>query len=421
MRLVEKHIFYKSNKRFNSLDNICFLSKNLYNAALFKIKNHFEINGKWIRYNELEKDFRINNNIDYISLPNNSSQQTLMLLDTNLKSYFRALKAFKKSKTSFTGCPKFPNYKHKTNGRNVVIFTSVQFRFKEEYIYFPKKSGISPIKTKLSNDTKIHQVRIIPKNNSYIIEIVYHYNEIIKDKLNNEYLGIDLGVNNLASCVTTKGNIPFIINGKPLKSINQYYNKKKSEYQNKLGFYINNKGEKQQLSKSKRITRLTNKRNNKINDYLHKSSKMIINYCKENQIDNLVLGKNEGWKQEINIGKRNNQNFVQIPFNLFESYLRYKSMKEGINFITREESYTSKSSSMDLDFIPDYKRGNGNKYKFSGKRVCRGLYKSEKGLLLNADINGSINILRKEIGDDWLKPIILNRGFVIDPIKVIPL
>jgi putative transposase len=412
MKLVEQHIFHKTSNRFKSLDNICFLSKNLYNSALYRIKNDFDSNGKWLRYNELEKEFRTSDQKDYISLPNNSSQQILMLLDSNLKSYFKGLKSFKKSKTSFSGCPKFPFYKHKTKGRNIVVFTSVQFRFKDNKIFFPKKSGISPLSTKLSKDSKIQQVRVIPKNDLYVIEIVYNFQEKINLNKNNEYLSIDLGINNLASCITTKDDIPFIINGKPLKSINQYYNKKKSYYQSKLE--LNNK-----KKCSKRITKLTNKRNNKINDYLHKSSKLIINYCKENQIDNLVLGKNIGWKQEVKLGKKNNQNFVQIPFNKFESYLSYKCIKEGINFLLREESYTSKASSLDMDFIPNF--DSKEDHIFSGKRIKRGLYKTCDGTLLNADINGSINILRKEIGDDWLKPIILNRGFVVNPIKVSPL
>jgi putative transposase len=422
MKLTERHIVNKSSKEFKSLDQICFLSKNLYNSCLYRIKNEFNSTGKWIRYNQLEKEFRNSKQQDYIALPNNSSQQIMMLLDTNLKSYFSALKAFKKSKTSFTGCPKFPNYKDRVNGRNIMVFTCVQFRFKDSYIYFPKKSGINPIKTKLNKDTKIHQVRIIPRNDNYVIEVVYNFNEKIIENINNNWLSIDLGLNNLAACISNKEECkPFIINGKPLKSINQYYNKKKSQYQSKLGYYVNNNGEKKQTSKSKRINILTNKRNNKINDYLHKSSKLIIKYCEENAIDNIVLGKTNGWKQEINLGKRTNQNFVDIPFNRFESYLSYKCQKSGINFSCREESYTSIASALDLDKIPTYNKNTDNNYIFSGKRIYRGLYESSEGTLINSDINGSINILRKEIGDEWIKPILPNRGLVVSPLMVVPL
>ena len=420
MRLVEQHIFNKESKRYKSLDDICFLSKNLYNSCLYRIKNEFNDSGKWIRYNDLEKEFRTTKQNDYIALPNNSSQQIMMLLDTNFKSYFKGLKAFKKSRTSFTGCPKFPKFKDKIKGRNIVIFTSNQFRHVDNNIYFPKKSGLKPIRTKLTSDTKIYQVRIIPKNDNYVVEIVYEFKEKNIEIINNDWLSIDLGLNNLATCVTTKGDKPFIINGKPLKSMNQYYNKKKANLNSKLGHYINYKGERVQYCKSKNINKLENKRNDKINDYLHKSSKMIIDYCKVNDINNIVLGKNIGWKLEINHGKKNNQNFVEIPFNKFESNLMYKCQKEGINFVSREESYTSKASAMDLDNIPIYNYKNNSNYEFSGRRIKRGLYKTKDNTLINADVNGSINILRKEIGDDWLKPILLNRGFVGNPMKVLP-
>ena len=420
MRLVERHIFNKDSKRFKSLDNICFLSKNLYNSCLYRIKNEFNDTGKWIRYNDIEKEFRTTKQNDYVALPNNSSQQIMMLLDTNFKSYFKALKAFKKSKTSFNGCPKFPKFKDKIKGRNIVVFTSNQFRYVDDNIYFPKRSGLGPIKTKIKLDIKIYQIRIIPRNDNYVIEIIYEFKEKINTDINKERLSIDLGLNNLASCVTTKGNRPFIINGRPLKSMNQYYNKKKAHMKSKLGHFINQKGETVQYGKSKNITKLTNKRNNKINDYLHKSSKMIIDYCKENHIDNVVLGKNVGWKQDVNIGKINNQNFVDLPFNKFESYLIYKCQKEGINFVQREESYTSKASSLDLDNIPKYKSKENSNYTFSGKRIKRGLYQSKDKTTINADVNAGINILRKEIGDEWLKPFLSNRGFVVNPLKVTP-
>lgn len=429
MRLVEQHIFNINSQRFKSLDYVCFLSKNLYNSCLYAIKNEFNSTGKWIRYNNLEKEFRTTKQKDYIALPNNSSQQIMMLLDINLKSYFKGLKAFKKSKISFSGCPKFPKFKDKIKGRNIVVFTSNQFRRIDDNIYFPKRSGLKPIKTKISLETKIFQIRVVPKNDNYVIEIVYEFKEKIIENINNNWLSIDLGLNNLATCITSKGDKPFIINGKPLKSMNQYYNKKKAQMKSKLGHFTNYKGEMVQYGKSKNINKLTNKRNNKISDYLHKSSKMIIDYCKVNDIDNIVLGKNIGWKLEINHGKRNNQNFVEIPFNKFESYLTYKSQKVGINFVSREESYTSKASAIDLDCIPTYKSKKNsnideneiiNNYRFSGKRIKRGLYKTKGLTLINADVNGSINILRKEIGNDWLKPIIFNRGFVVDPMKVTP-
>ena len=421
MRLTEQHIYYNTSQRYESLDKLSFLSKNLYNSCLYRIKNEFNLSGRWLRYAELEKEFRTSQQKDYIAIPNNSSQQIMMIIDNNFKSYFKALKSFKRNKNSFTGCPKFPNYKDKTKGRNIIIFTCVQFRFKDGQIFFPKKSGLLPIKTKIKLNTKIYQVRIIPKNESYVIEVIYEFKEQIKEIKNNEWLSIDLGVNNLAACITTTDNKPFIINGKPLKSVNQYYNKKQAEHKSKLGHYINSKNEKVQYGKSKRINKLTNKRNNKINDYLHKSSKIVIDYCVKNKIDNIVLGKNVGWKSDVKMWKKNKQSFIEIPFNRFESYLMYKCQKYGLNFICREESYTSKASALDLDEIPTYKPNCNSNYQFSGKRVKRGLYKTSRGKILNADINGSINILRKEIGDVWLNSNLINRGFVVNPLMVVPL
>lgn len=400
MILTEQHIINKGNKKYKNLDNLCFLSKNLYNYSLFIIKSKFEETGKWIRYNELEKELRQSKQIDYISLPNNSSQQILMILDNNLKSFFNSLKEFKKTKTKFNSCPKFPKFKDKLNGRNIVLFTSNQFRIKDNYIYFPKKSNIKPFKIKTKD--KIKQVRIIPKINQYVIEIIYEIFNKTKI-LNNNYLSIDLGINNLATCTNNIKTNSFIINGKPLKSINQYYNKKKGYYQSQLKKNHNK-------NTSNRINKLTIKRNNKIKNYLHKCSKFIVSYCKENYIDNVVLGKNIGWKDKINLGKKTNQSFVSIPFNNFESYLRYKLQKEGLNLIIKNEAYTSKCSALDKEKIQKHK-------VYLGNRIHRGLFKTQTKII-NADVNGSLNILRKEIGDNFINEIVANIGLVDRPVKI---
>ena len=403
MQLVERHIIKKNNTHYKGCDNLCFLSKNLYNAGLYRIKQEFLETGKWLRYNELEKEFKLNNQLDYRHdiFPVNSSQQTLMLLDKNLKSYFSAIKSWKRDNKKFTGCPKFPKYLDKEKGMSVIFFTNVQFRIKGNLILFPKKSGLPFLKTKVTE--KILQVRIIPKLDYYIIEVVYNYQEKIKESLNQNYLSIDLGINNLATCVDTKNN-KFICNGKPVKSINQFYNKKLAKLKSSLQIRHNRKS-------SNKTRKLSLKRNNKITDYLHKSSRYIINHCIKNDIDNIVIGKNTGWKDSVNIGKRNNQNFVSIPFNTFESYLYYKAQKEGIRCITREESYTSKCSALDLEPIQ-------KQDIYLGKRVKRGLFKSSKGITINADINGSLNIMRKEVGDEVLNNFLTNRGLVVSPLKV---
>lgn len=296
--------------------------------------------------------------------------------------------------------PQFPKYKDKIKGRFTLCYTYIQVRFFDQFINFPKKEGIPNLRTKVLTE-KIKQIRIVPQNSCYIIEIVYSCQEKIRE-VNSRFLSIDLGLNNLGTITTSENTIPIILNGRPLKSINQYYNKKLAKLKSSL--------EKNHQRKfSNKTNFLTLKRNNKIADYMHKSSKSVINYCLQNNIDNIVVGKNEGWKQEINIGKRNNQNFVQIPFESFISKLSYKAQKEGISFKTREEAYTSKCSALDLE---DIKKHN----IYLGKRIKRGLFQTFDKTTINADVNGSLNILRKEVGNDFM--IKLDRGLVVSPVKV---
>lgn len=221
-------------------------------------------------------------------------------------------------------------------------------------------------------------------------------------------MSIDLGIDNLCTCISnvTKS---FIINGKPIKSINQFYNKQKSKFQSELKL-------KNHKNQSNRLYRLSLKRNNKIKDYFHKVSKYIVNQLVEQSINTLIIGKNNGWKQETKLGNKNNQNFVSIPFEILINMLKYKCKLQGINVILQEESYTSKASFFDNDYIPvcnsDYKH-----YNFSGKRIKRGLYVTNN-ILINADINGSLNILRKYLNvvcEEIISPT--NRGLVMNPVK----
>lgn len=399
MYLVEQHIISVNDKRYKDLDRICFLSKNLYNAALYEIKQEFLRTGKWIRYTSLDRKLKDEDNFDYRAISAASSQQILMSLDKSLKSYFFAIKAWKRDNKKFTGCPKFPKYKHKTKGRNVFPYSYAQFKHRDNYIFFPKKEGLSPLKTNCKEGS-VKQVRFVPKPDCYIIEVVYESK--VKEQLpdNNRVMSIDLGVNNLASIVTNVSKKAVLIDGRKLKSINQYYNKKKSKIQQQLK-KTNGK------ENSRRLMSLTRKRNNKVKDYLHKASKEIINICLENNITTLIVGHNDGWKQNTNLGKRNNQNFVSIPFETFISMLRYKSERQGLRFVEVNESHTSKCSSFDLEPVEHHD-------PYVGKRVKRGLFKTKDGILLNADINGSYNIMRKVKGDAAMPPY---TGFGYNPVK----
>ena len=270
------------------------------------------------------------------------------------------------------------------------------------FVKFPKITKLKPLKT---NVNLLKQVRIIPQSSCYIIEVVYEKQE--KDKIiNDHFLSIDLGLNNLMTCYDTKNNKSFIINGKPIKSINQYYNKKRSEIQSQL---IKNHNK----YSSNRLNNLTLKRNNKINDYLHKSSRFIVNYCVENNISNVIVGYNKEWKQDINIGKRNNQNFVNIPHQELIYKINYKMLLDGITLKEHEESYTSKCSALDLE--PIMKQKN-----YMGNRKHRGLFVSLTGIKINADLNGSLNILRKVSPDKGKETIqtLRCRGQAIWPTKI---
>ena len=370
MRLTESIQITKENKLYNELDRFCFLSKNLYNSSLYAIRQYFFNTKKYKNYNSLNKDFIQSHQIDYYALPTKVSQQTMKMVDQNFKSFFGLLKL--KSKKA-----KIPNYLKK-QGRFEIIFTIQSISQKELKKGFLKLSGINQ-KIKIRDTiTNIQQVRIIPKEtfNCYNIEIVYKVSEKQLKKDNKKYASIDLGINNIAT-VAFNCKKPFIINGKPLKSINQYYNKKRSKLTN---------------IKTRKAKLLNRKRDNKIKDYLHKASRYITNHLVYNNINTLIIGKNDGWKQEVNIGKKNNQNFVSIPFEKFIFMLQYKCNLEGINVIIREESYTSKCSFIDNEEIKKHET-------YLGGRIKRGLFKTAFGKIINADLNGSLNIMKKVVGE----------------------
>ncbi len=368
MQRVERHIV----KNDKAIDNLCFLSKNLYNLANYYIRQEFVENDNWLRYYMLDKTLQKTD--AYRALPAASSQQILTLLDKNWLSFFRSIKDWKKNPSKYKGRPKLPKYKDKEKGRSIIVFTNQQIKLKDGYIRFPKKVNLKPIKT-MVND--VRQVRIVPQANCHIIEVVYNKEIKHHDLVSETFLSIDLGVNNLATCANNIGLSPFVINGRIIKSMNQFYHKKKAILQAYIGIGI-----------SKRIRHLTFRRNNKIEDYLHKTSRFIVNYCIINRISVIVIGKNKNWKQSVNLGKANNQSFVGIPFDKLIKQIQYKAEEVGIRTEIIEEAYTSKCSFLDGEPI-------GKHEDYIGKRICRGLFESLNGALINADVNGSYNILKK--------------------------
>lgn len=405
MRLVESHIIKKNNHLWKECDRICFLSKNLYNQALYRVNGYYEETGEYKNYNAIVKELAKEKQVDYIAINTKVSQQTLMLLDKNFRSYFEALKSYKKDKSKFTGVPKKPRYKHKVKGRFNAEFT-IQTISKKELKYGIIKLASTQIRIPTSKI--VRHARIVPlKNGYYKIELIYLQKE--PNLINNKrYVGVDIGLNNLATVVSNNDLKPFIINGRPLKSINQYYNKKLSKLKSELPFYINNNGEKGQRKTSNRIESLTHKRNCKVNDYMHKESRKLVDILKQHNISKVVIGKNNQWKTEINIGKKNNQKFVSIPHSRFINMVIYKLRLEGIDAVCREESYTSKCSFLDKEEIKKHET-------YLGKRIKRGLFKTSKGFIWNADCNGASNILKKEIPNAFANGI---EGVVVRPIRI---
>ena len=375
MYLTERHII-KNNKE---LDILCFNSKNLYNRALYLVRQHYFETEGYLNYYGVRKLMVDSKDVDYYALPSRVSNYTLMLLDRNFKSFFSLIK--KKKGGSYDKSIRIPRYLDK-QGRTVAIFhkSAVSMVYLRKGLI--KLSSLSiEIPTKVT-ESNLVEVRILPRNNHHVVEVVYKVDDVKPKSDNGRYASIDLGLNNLA---TVGSNVvkPFIINGKPLKSINQYWNKEKSRLQSLL------KGDKKT---SKRIESITNKRNNKVKDYLHKSSRLLVNFLVSNDISTLVIGYNEEWKQNINIGKKNNQSFVSIPFYTFIKQLEYKCKLEGINIILTEESYTSKCSFLDNESVEKHDN-------YLGKRIKRGLFRSAKNKIINADLNGSLNILKKAVGE----------------------
>ena len=398
---VERHIV-NMNQR---LIDLSYASKNLYNCATFIMRQNFIKNHKIINYRTMDKIVKRDYPEVYKGLPAQSSQQVLLLIEKNWKSFFKANQEYKKNPGKFKGRPKLPKYKDKEKGLNIVIFTNQQCKFRDNQIHFPKKAGLKELNTTVDN---LQQVRIIPKYQHFVIEVVYK-KEVSNDKLTyNNVLGIDLGLNNLATLVSNQPDFnPMLINGKPLKSINQYFNKKKA----KLMSFIDEKGT------SHSIARLSKKRHQKTDNYLHKASRNIINYAVKTNSGLIIIGENKHWKQKINIGKKNNQNFVSIPYDKIKAMIAYKAEELGIDVVFTEESYTSKSSHLDNDPLPVYKKGKSP--RFTGKRISRGLYQWSKGII-NADLNGAMGIIKKVVPEALDSLIELrNRGAGFAPFKVV--
>jgi putative transposase len=395
MQLVEQHCIRKSDPRYAIIDAAAFKSKNLYNAALYELRQAFIHEGKYLNYTAMDK--RMQASDAYKALPAKVAQKVLDQLDQAWQSFFEARAAYNEDPSKFTGRPKLPKYKHKTEGRNILVYTVQAIsRGKRGLQRGIIKPSMLPIEVKTQQDPKqIDQVRIIPRNGHYVVEVIYSKRPVQAHVDPSFCVAIDLGVTNVAAITSNReGFIPRLVNGRTLKAMNQWYNKRMKELKLCLP-----KAERERVTRQ--MERLTNKRNRQVNHYLHAASKGIIDFLVKEGVGTIIVGKNPLWKQEAGMGRRNNQNFVQIPHARFIEMLTYKAALVGIQVELQEESYTSQASFLDLDPIPTYKPDDDTEHTFSGKRIGRRkrLYRTKDGRIICADVNGSYNILRKRKPD----------------------
>lgn len=403
---VEKHLIKQNNPFYSMFCDFTHKSKNLYNHANYLVRNEFVKNDKWLRYGDMDKLLKTDTEFnDYRQMPTaQSAQQILRLLEKDWKSFFVAIKDWSKHKDKYLGRPKLPRYKSK-DGKHILILTNQNVKLKGNILCFPKTFNGFTLKPRfvvLENFKSFQQVRIIPRYRYFVVELVY--NIAVPDAVmddNGKYLSIDIGVDNLATITNNIGKTPVVINGKGLKSMNQYYNKMISHYR-KVAKRMNDS------DFTNRMATLTRRRNYKIDDYMHKASRYVIEYAVSMGTNTIVIGNNKEWKQNSKLSKPVNQSFVGIPHKRFIEMIQYKAQNIGLNVVLQEESYTSGTSFLDKEKPI---RANYNK----SRRVSRGLFVSNKGVKINADVNGAYQILVKAFPNAFTEGI---EGVVLHPVRV---
>jgi putative transposase len=409
VQLVERHCIDKRDPRYSVIDEAAFKSKNLYNAANYELRQAFFHDGRRLNYNKLQR--RMQSHEAYKALPAKVSQQVLMLLDKNWTAFFEAREAYEANPTRFTGWPRLPKYKHKQEGRNILSYTVQALSKPAMRDGLIRPSGL-PITIETEHAT-IDQVRIVPRNGHYVVEVIYTKEPVQANVDPSFCVGIDLGVTNLAAIASNReGFVPRLVNGRPIKAWNQWYNKRMKQLNKKLP-----KADRDRVTKQ--MERITNTRNRQIHPYLHTASKRIIDFLVKEGVGTVIIGKNPLWKQETGMGRRNNQNFVSIPHARFIDMLTYKAALVGIRVEVQEESYTSKASFLDLDRIPDHSPNDDEEHIFSGKRIGKRnrLYRSRDGRKICADVNGAYNILRKSRPDAFSEAKGV-AGYVVHPVRI---
>lgn len=384
--IVEQQVIRPSHPKYKTIDEMCSHSKDLYNYANYLIRQSFIINGEYIPYRKMNFDLKTHELYKLcMSQPANC---LLRRLDKVWKSYFKSIKDWIENPSKYLGKPKIPKYLKKDGRYCWEIPNNICF-IKDGYIVFVMKK-LNDIKWKTHLTGRLIQVRFVPNGCNYIMEVVVEEEQREIPKLNqNNIASIDLGVDNFVTLTNNIGLNPIIINGRIIKSINQFYNKRRAELQSKLP-----KG----VFWSRQLDSITFKRFNRIKNFIHHTSKFIVDYCIKNDVGNLVCGLNKEWKQSSQMSKKTNQNFIGIPYDMLIKQLEYKCKQNDIVFQTTEESYTSGTSFMDGE-VPV--KENYDK----SRRVYRGLFEWSNGYI-NADVNGSLQIMRKVFPNAFVDGIV---------------
>ena len=410
---IKQQVKHLTKEEYNILRELCRTAKNLTNQAIYNVRQHYLQEKQYLRYESNYHELK--NSDNYKLLNSNMAQQTLKNVDQMFKSFFALIKLAKQGKYNFRHI-KLPKYLPKNGYANLIIG---MINIKDDMILtipysntFKKKyeTKVQIKVPKVLEDKKIKEIQIIPKFNARFFEIQYTY-EIQEENIQlntNNALAIDLGVNNLCTCITNTGK-SFIVDGRKLKSINQFFNKQNAKLQS-----IKDKQNIKRQTKQQYL--ISRKRKNRVDDYINKTCRYIINYCIVNDIGALVIGYNQSFQNKTNLGRKNNQIFTQLPFGKIREKLEYLCKRYNINYILQEESYTSKASFFDNDELPIYNMDNPQTYEFSGKRVKRGLYQTKDGYRFNADCNGALNILRKSKAVDVI--ILCCRGELDTPKRI---
>lgn len=409
---IKQQVKHLSKEDYCSIKELCHVAKNLTNEAIYNVRQYYFTEGEFLKY---EKNYTLlKNSPNYKALNSNMAQQILKEVDDSFQSFFGLRRLAKQGKYAFKDC-KLPHYLPK-DGYTTLVIGFVRLKGNKLVLPFSNSfkkthSSVEIAIPPILLDKKVKEIRIIPKAKARFFEIQYIYEtECTQRNLNtNHVLALDLGINNLVTAVSNKGKT-FIIDGRRLKSINQWFNKENARLQSIK--------EKQKYGEkpTNRQRAIARDRNNKVNDYMNKVVRKVIDYCIANDIGTLVVGYNETFQRNTNMGKKTNQNFVNIPYGQLRNKLEYLCELNGIVYVKQEESYTSKASFWDKDIIPVYNADNPKTYLFSGKRVHRGLYRTANGKIFNADVNGALNIMRKSSVVDVT--ILYSRGEVDTPIRI---